>query len=253
MQDQHVPAIGRWYWPLFAAAILFASTVGDLLIVELGQRGLSGLFLPALALALAVVLYAEVRDHGASLRWYWLAVIIVMTGSNHLADLTYLFLGLRRIWVCIGLIVLLIIAHLAFQSDAARIIALRLQQRPQPTVPLTDVTYWIAMVLTCTAGTLAADYVSIGLNVGLPVDCLLCLLALAGAAALRRWTTISRTLTYWLIVFVLIALGTAIADLLADDPGVGLGLRTSVAITGAIFAVLVVLSAERQPAPEKAG
>ena len=136
MQDQHVPAIGRYYWPAFAAATLFGNNAGDLLIAFLAPSGLAGYFLPALALVFLLILFLEARDTAPRLHWYWLAIVIAPTASNHLADVSFSYLdfGFRRAWVFVLFLTILALAHLAFQSDTQRLIALRLQQRPTPTV-----------------------------------------------------------------------------------------------------------------------
>src|SRR5579883_1503767 len=242
MQDQHVPAITRLYWPAFAAATLFGSNAGDLLVGPLRQWGLAWLYLPLLTVVFIAILYVEARDQSPSLRWYWLAVILAPTAANQLADLSFAYLGVRRIWVCAGLLVLLVVAHLAFQSDTTRLIALRLQQRPRPTVPLTDATYWIAMVVASTAGNLASDFLTLGRSLDIRAVCVMLAVPLLAAAALRRWTDFNRTWTYWSVVVTVNALGTAVGDLLADDSQYGVGLARSVVLSGAILVVVLFLA-----------
>ncbi len=243
MQDQHVPAIGRYYWPAFAAATLFGATAGNSVTAQLSTWSASNLYLPVLAAAFAAILYLEARDQRPSVYWYWLAVIIVPSAANHLSDISFAYLGVRRIWVCAGLLVILVVTHLAFQSDTTRLIALRLQQRPMPTVPITDATYWIAMVVASTAGNLASDFLTIGRHFDIRLTCLVLILPVAAAAALRRWTALTRTGTYWAVVVTLSALGTAMGDLLSSDPPSGLGPNLSVILAGAILAVLLFLAA----------
>ncbi len=252
MQDQHVPAIGRYYWPAFWAASLFGASAGNLLVAHLASWGAGNFYLPFLAVAFAAILYAEARDPSPSMRWYWLAVIIAPTAANHLADVSFAYLGVRRIWVCAGLLVVLVIAHLAFQSDTTRLIALRLQQRPRPTVPITDATYWIAMVVASTAGNLASDFLSIGQHLALSVACVIFVVPVIAAAAIRRWTGLNRTWTYWAVVVALNALSTALGDLLADDPVWGVGLVRSVLLSGAILTALLFIATQNEGAASRA-
>lgn len=245
MQDQHVPAIGRYYWSVFAVATLFGSTTGDLIAGHLKPQGLIGYYLPVLAAVFGATLYAEARDPAPRLRWYWLAVVLVPTAANELADLSFLYFGLRRIWVAGGFLIVLVVAHLAFQSDATRLIALRLQQRPTPTVPLTDATYWIAMIVTSTSGTLAADFLIQGLRMDLGTVVLIMLVPVAAASGARRWTGFNRTWTYWSVVVAVTAAATAIGDLLAGDPRLGVGLGWSAAVSGGLLAVLLALASAR--------
>ena len=242
MQDQHVPAISRYYWPAFAVATLFGSNAGDLLVKHLSTAGSAAIYLPLLAVAFGAILYAEARDPAPTVRWYWLAIIIAPAAANHLADLSYLYLGVRRIWVAAGLLIVLVVSNLAFQSDTTRLIALRLQERPRPTVPLTDASYWIAMVVASTAGTLASDFLSLGLGLNLPLTSLILLVPVIMVAAVRRWTSINRTWSYWSLIVVLNALGIALGDLLAADPRFGIGPGPSVLSSAAVLAVLLLFS-----------
>ena len=239
MQDQHVPAISRFYWPAFAAATLFGANAGDLVVEHLKGWEVASLYLPSLAVAFAVILYVEARDPSSSPRWYWLAVILAPTAANELAELSFNYMGLRRIWVCVVLLAVLVITHLAFQSDTTRLIALRLQQRPRPTVPLTDATYWIAMVVACTVGNLASDYLTLGNKLDVRTVCLVLAPLVFVAGALRRWTEFNRTWTYWSVVVTVTALGASVGDLLAADPLLGMGLARSAALSGVIMALLL--------------
>jgi uncharacterized membrane-anchored protein len=252
MQDQHVPAIGRFYWPAFAAAALFGATAGNSVTAHLSTWSASNLYLPVLAAAFAAILYLEARDQRSSVHWYWLAVIIVPSAANHLSDISFAYLGVRRIWVCAGLLVVLVVTHLAFQSDTTRLIALRLQQRPMPTVPITDATYWVAMVVASTAGNLASDFLTIGRHFDTRLTCLILILPVAAAAALRRWTALTRTGTYWAVVVTLNALGTAMGDMLSADQSLGLGPNLSVVLAGAILAIFVFLTTSRETRAQNA-
>ena len=240
MQDQHVPAIGRYYWAAFLTASLFGVSVGDLVIGAMTANQLGNWYLPLLAVAFTAILYAEARDTSSSVRWYWLAVIVAPSAANHLSDLSFLYLGVRRIWVCAGLLIVLVVTHLAFQSDAMRLIALRLQQRPRPSVPLTDATYWIALIVASTAGDLASDFLTMGVHMPGDKACLVLVLPIAVAAAIRRWTDLNRTWTYWTVVVTLNALGTGLGDTLASDPEVGIGLVWSVTVSGTVLAILLL-------------
>ena len=244
MQDQHVPAISRFYWPAFAATTLFGNNAGDWLIAFLTPGGHADYFLPILAAVFLAVLYLEARDPAPQLRWYWLAIVIAPTASNHLAELSFFYLdfGFRRAAVFALFLVILALTHLAFQSDAQRLIALRLQERPTPTVPLTDATYWIGLIVASTAGALASDFLSLGLGIDERVACIILLLPLAGAVVARRSTGLNRTATYWAMVVALNALSTIAGGLLANDARLGIGLGWSVAALGALLAILLPLA-----------
>ena len=57
---------------------------------------------------------------------------------------------------------------------------------------------------------------------------------LAAATAVRRWSPLSRTASYWGVVVALNALSTAAGGLLANDPRMGIGLCWSVALLGGV-------------------
>lgn len=61
MQDRHVPAIGPYFWLVFAVATIFGANVGDLLSQVLGLGSVGGM--PILAVFLLVVLFLERLDN----------------------------------------------------------------------------------------------------------------------------------------------------------------------------------------------
>lgn len=247
MRDQHVPAIGPYYWPTLAAASLFGRVTGNFLVPQMEAWNVGAFYLPLLVAGLGIILFIEARDERSTVRWYWLAVVIAPALANNLADVGFAYLGVRRVWICAVLLVLLVVSQLAFQSDATRVVALRLQLRLKPAVPLTDASYWIAMILSGSAGTLASDFLTLGLSIDLRTVFIILLLSLAAIAAVRHWTKVNRAWAYWTLVFATNALATAVGDVLEVDPQFGLGLLRSAILSGLVLSILLLIAWRNDP------
>ncbi|MCX7362189.1 MAG: hypothetical protein NTV97_10045, partial [Alphaproteobacteria bacterium] len=63
---------------------------------------------------------------------------------------------------------------------------------------------------------------------------------------LHRVIDVNRLLLYWLTVVAVRAAGTVIADLLAKEPHLALGLSFSAALTGALTLALLILWRDRR-------
>src|SRR5436853_7742351 len=85
VQAKTLPAIAPRYWTAILVASMAGANTGDFFSHDLHLGHTRGL-LP-LALAFALVLWAERRAKAASEAYYWLAIIVVRTAATNLADL----------------------------------------------------------------------------------------------------------------------------------------------------------------------
>ena len=240
MQSQHVPVISLHYWLVFAAATLFGSNAGDLIVSQLAKWDLHHFHLPLFAVMLLAILVAEVLDKSAGTLWYWLAIIVIPILSNDLGTTSASYFGVHRIWVFVGLAVVLVVTFLVVRSDAMHLVAMSLMLRPKPAVPLTDACYWIAMVLAAALGYVASDFLiySVGIAPRWSALALAPLVAVASYLFVTR--AANRALLYWLMVVALNSTANSFGIFLAG-PRVGIGLPLSVAAVGLVLVALLLL------------
>ena len=246
MQDRHVPAIGPYYWLVFAVATIFGANMGDFLSQYLGLGSVGGM--PILTVVLLVVLFLERLDGGSdSKAWYWAAIVLIPIAATNLGDFAVSH-GYSRRWLLAGLAILLVVTYFGGRSESEHLLAMRLLTRPGAAArPLTDASYWIAMIVASTLGPVLGDFGAYGLGLG-PVESAAILLALLAAAfAFYYVPNTNRQLLHWVTIVLIRGAGTSVADVLVNDPRVDMGLLGSTAAAGAATVVLLLLWPAERP------
>jgi len=235
-----VPAIGPYYWLVFAVATVFGANMGDFLSQDLGMGTMGGL--PLLVFALIVVLVSErLDDSSNSKAWYWAAIVLIPMAAGNLGEFGVAH-GYSRRWILAGLGLLLIITYFGGRSEAEHLLAMRMLTRPgRAGRPMTDVNYWIAMIVASTIGPVAVDFCAFGLGLGSFVTGAIMLGLLAGSFALYLLPASSRPLVHWLTVVLIRAAGTSMADVLSAGPGLHMGLVASTVAAGLATLLLLLL------------
>ena len=236
--------IGPHYWLVFAVATIFGANMGDFLSQYLGLGTVLGM--PILAVALLVALLLERLDNRSDSKiWYWAAIVLIPIASTNLGDFAVAH-GYSRRGLLVGLAILLVVTHFGGRSEAEHMLAMRLLTRPgQQARPLTDASYWVGMIVASTIGALISDFCSYTLKLG-PVESASSLLGLLAASfGLHYLPNASRWLVHWLTIVLIRGAGTAIADVLVNDPHVQLGLPISTALAGVAMILLLMWPAER--------
>jgi uncharacterized membrane-anchored protein len=244
MQKIHLPVLGPRYWVALCIASIFGANMGDFFAHNLGLGHVAGL--PFLALALAIVVFAERFDRSSHESYYWIAIIIVRTAATNFADFACGDLKLPRLLVTAALAVVLAAAvwtswRLAWRSMAAD------KSGQTVTVLRADLGYWVCMFTAGTLGTVIGDYGSHNLHLGdagssLLLSPIVAALFLVGRNGPLRWLPF-----YWLTVVAIRAAGTSVGDFISGRSMLGLPLSTLV--TGMLLAVLLVVW--REPATPK--
>jgi uncharacterized membrane-anchored protein len=247
MQDRHVPAIGPYYWLVFVVATVFGANMGDFLSQYVGLGSVGGV--PILFVALLVVLFIERLDSRSDSKvWYWAAIMLIPMAATNLGDFA-VGLGYSRRWLLAGLAVLLIITYFGGRSESEHMLAMRLLTRPGTAArPLTDASYWIAMIVASTLGPVLSDFCSYGLGMGPFESSAILLGALAGSFGLHYLPVNSRPMVHWLTIVLIRAAGNAVADVLVKDPRLHIGLIASTAVAGIATLLLLVLWPADRPA-----
>lgn len=253
MQDRHVPAIGPYYWLVFAVATIFGANMGDFLSQYLGLGSVGGM--PLLAAFLLVVLILERLDNRSeSKAWYWAAIVLIPIAATNLGDFAVSH-GYSRRWLLAGLAVVLVVTYFGGRSESEHLLAMRLLTRPGAAArPLTDASYWIAMIVASTLGPVMSDFGAYGLRMGAVATAAILLAMLAASFALYHVPGFSRHLLHWIIIVLIRGAGTSVSDVLVNDPRVNFGLPGSMLLAGAATLLLLLLwpperPAQRDPVP----
>jgi uncharacterized membrane-anchored protein len=246
MKVIHVPRIDARYWAGITMASVFGTNTGDWFAFRSGLGILGGL--PVLAAVMAVAWFLERRDNSKHEAWYWLSIILIRTGATNIADYVCgrRFLGVDRILFS-SLLAIFIASMVVWQR----------KNNSKPGVPLTDANYWITMLAAGVFGTAAGDAVlrSLGGAEGMGgVYASLILAAILAVLLLFGRGGRIQTLYYsWLTICVARTAGTAIADMLAENEKLNIGLVASTIMTGIVFVgVLVLWKSRPQPTPANA-
>lgn len=238
MQRKHIPSMGPRYWAALSIVSVFGANLGDFEAHDLGLGHALGL--APMAMLFAVVFIAERRDSSWNQGYYWLAIIFVRAAATNLADLITLDLGVGIVRAVSSLAVLLGLAVLGGRLFSAKSPE-RGAVKELGELPSTDLSYWTAMLVAGTLGTVIGDYSSYGLGYGTGKASIMLagLLAIVLAAGSR--SLFANALYYWSTIVVVRAAGTAVADFLAGSEFLSLGLRLSTLCTGLVFATTVLI------------
>lgn len=244
MKVIHVPKIDGRYWAAITLASVFGTNLGDLYAHETGLGILPGL--AVLATLAGAMFVAERFDRRVHPAYYWAAIIIIRTGATNIAD--YLAFRAHISPVLLSLVLAAIIAICA-------LISVRAGRQPDVTetaLPRTGADYWTAMLAAGVFGTVVGD-VSQHVFGQLPASIGLSLLTVL-AVLLRQRSQLQPVVLYWVAVATARTAGTALGDLLAENPALDIGLMVATAITGALFlAVLLIAPRTARTARSPAG
>ncbi len=238
MRQAHLPVAGVRYWIALSIASVFGANSGDFVARYLHLGHVGGL--PALALLLVLVFFAERRDRSEHQAYYWLAIIIIRAAATNLADFGASDLRLGRPVLIVALAVLLA-AVLFFTPPTKSEQAL---DRWPFGLPETDARYWASMLIAGTLGTVIADMASFNSGLGTAYASLIEGSVLVGLLLVGRRGSLANLWFYWTTVVMVRASGTSVGDFLAHDI---FGLAVSTLVTGAIFVLTLLLWKEQAP------
>lgn len=225
-----VPRIDRNYWLALVGASVFGTNTGDLFAERLHLGHLAGL--PYLALLFAAVVLAE---RGTRIAWpllFWAAIITVRTAATNVGD------AFKDFHVGFPVSVP---AMLALFAAAVFVYARLSATRPVDGSGVrVDGGYWACMMLAGVLGTLGGDCASYLL--GRNHVAVAALFGVATAASIAWYAARPRAARYWTSVALIRTAGTAAGDAVAHLAG----LPASTAMTGLVFAALVIYASAQQ-------
>jgi uncharacterized membrane-anchored protein len=234
MKPIHIPKINARYWAGITMASVFGTNTGDVFAFKSGLGILGGL--PILAAVLVIAYFLERRDNTTHEAWYWLAIILIRTGATNIADFVCggRFLGVNRIAFSAGLAAF--IGIMAFWHH---------KKNDSAGIPQTNANYWLTMLAAGVFGTAAGDAVTGSLGgpdaIGGVYASIILSALLAAVLFFGRGGRIQTIFYYWLTICVARTAGTAIADMLAENERLNIGLPVATCITGAVFLGVLLL------------
>ena len=222
--------IGPRYWAAMFVASMCGANLGDFVADELHIGHLRGL--PALTVLFAIIVIADWWSKRGGEGWYWLAILVVRTAATNLADSAIAGAGLGYATVAAGLAVLL-----------TAIILVGRVLRPAPLqggLPRINSSYWLAMLVAGTLGTVIADgmaHMIRPVTLGVPVSGLTATLAVASILGLRTRAGFRSVATYWIAIVAVRGWGTNVGDISAYL----LSRPVSILLSGLLLIALLVL------------
>ncbi len=228
-----VPAVTLSFWIIKILATTLGETGGDAVTMSMNLGYFIGTAIFATVFIVAVA--AQIRAKNFHPFLYWGVIVATTTAGTTLADLLDRSLGIgyaggSTILLCL-LLATLALWHRSLGSVSVSTITSR----------NAEIFYWATIMFSQTLGTALGDWMAdpnTGFGLGYDGGALVFAAGLALAAALYRWTSVSRTLLFWAAFVLTRPLGATVGDLL-DKPIASGGLALS--RYGASLALMAVI------------
>lgn len=234
MKIIHTPLIGARYWGAITVASIFGTNLGDLYAHGSGLGIVGGL--PLLALLFAVVYWGEKFDTLRHQSYYWIAIIIIRTGATNIGDILAGRNNLHIDRLILTGLLALALATLAWRSRSGEGAG---EATGQDRPPVTNLLYWLTMLVAGAFGTVFGDFCSHAIGGGAACVMLAAVLAIVLYAGRKGLLT---TLGYyWFSLALVRTFGTAAGDWLAENPQMHWGLLQSTLVTGAVFVLTLMV------------
>jgi uncharacterized membrane-anchored protein len=242
-----VPAVTLGFWIIKILATTLGETGGDTVTMTMNWGYLAGtaLFFSLLVVLVALQIFAK-RFHPLL---YWTTIVASTTAGTTLSDFATRSLGIGYIGGS-TLLLTLVLLSLAVWYLSERSISVDTVSTPK-----VEAFYWTTITFSQTLGTALGDWMAAdasdpaatmgALGLGYLGGAAVFSAALAIVAALYYWTTISRTMLFWIAFILTRPLGATVGDFL-DKPlshgALNLSRPTaSVALAVLILALIMLL------------
>lgn len=231
MHFKIVPPIGARYWAGITIASICGANLGDATVdlLDLGNTAR----LAALGLAFAVVVLADQWSSRGNELHYWLAILVVRAAATSLADIGVDYA--HASYVTLSVITAAILGMLLALRNAF------IPKRESLQPSYADGSYWGAMLLAGTLGTIIGDGIGHAVHpvtVGVPISAMITGVAVTFILGARQRREASAgTATYWLGIVAIRAFGTNLGDISAYL----LSLPLSIAISALLLATTLTM------------
>jgi uncharacterized membrane-anchored protein len=235
------------FWVMKICATTLGETGGDLLsmTLNLGYAVSTAVFFAIFL----ITLIAQVTSKSYHPLMYWAVIISTTTAGTTMSDYLDRTAGLGYVGGSLLLVAILISILGAWRLALGSLSVGKIDN------PRAEMFYWIAILFSNTLGTALGDFLAdkTGLDLGYEGGALVIIAVLAVIAAAYLFTSMSRTLLFWLAFILTRPLGATLGDILTkthEQGGLDLGTIGSSIVLG-VFLVACIFLAGRNRSPEK--
>ncbi|MBB1364012.1 hypothetical protein H5125_17875 [Shewanella sp. SR44-4] len=204
-----VPQVTLIFWLVKILATTLGETAGDALSMSLnlGYLVSSVIFIGLFAIAVAI----QIRSKQYSSSIYWATIIATTTAGTTMADFADRSLGIGYTGGTLLLVSLLCMSFSIWYVSAGSLSNQSINNTK------TECFYWVTILLSQTLGTALGDWTVDSAGLGYDVSALIFGSLLLVLLAAYLWSSISRTLLFWLSFILTRPLGAVVGDFL-DKP-----------------------------------
>ena len=228
------------FWVMKICATTVGETGGDLLSMTMDVGYLTSSLI--LISCFLVTLFAQLRAERFHPYLYWAVILTTSTAGTTISDYMDRTLGLGYATGSAILVSLLITVLLVWRISLGSIAVDHIRDRRVESF------YWVAILISNTLGTALGDYLADSSGLGYLTSNLLIASGIGLAVLGYFFTTISRTILFWLAFVLTRPFGATFGDLLTKEPdkgGLGIGTIGSTIVLLAILIVLLVVTKKR--------
>ena len=240
LRQSKVPEVTLIFWLIKILATTLGETGGDAVSMSMGLGyALSSLVFIGV-FAAAVVVQISIKTFRPLL--YWFVVIATTTAGTTMADFADRSLGIGYPGGA-SLLFLLLMVSLAFWRRVEGTISV-----DTVTAPRTETFYWVSIMFSQTLGTALGAWMADTNGLGYERGALVFAAGLAVIAAAYFWTSISRTLLFWVAFILTRPLGATLGDWLdkpVQDGGLAFSRYYASVLLGAIILICILFLPQR--------
>jgi uncharacterized membrane-anchored protein len=226
-----VPEITLIFWIIKIAATTLGETWGDAVTMSMNLGYLVGTAIFATIFVVAVSGQIAAKRFHPFL--YWAVIVATTTAGTTLADFVDRSLGIGYAGGS-SLLFMLLMASLGLWYWSLGSVSVN-----AITSSKAEVFYWVTIMFSQTLGTALGDWMADTSGLGYEGGALFFAVSLMVVAASYYWTSLSRTLLFWVAFILTRPLGATVGDLL-DKPLDQGGLALSRYSASAVIAVFII-------------
>jgi uncharacterized membrane-anchored protein len=226
-----VPEVTLIFWIVKIAATTLGETAGDAVSMSMDLGYLMGTAIFGAVFIVAVI--AQILAKRFLPLLYWTTIVATTTVGTTLADFADRSLGIgyfggtSLLLVC--LVASLFIWHRTMGSISVSTIV----------TPRAEIFYWVTIMFSQTLGTALGDWTADTAGLGFGGGAIIFTVLLLLVCAAYFWTSLSRTLLFWIAFILTRPLGAVVGDLLDKPVGEG-GMALSRYTASAVLLTLMI-------------